>query len=240
MAPQTETTPFVVEDLFFPSPAGLLHGELVYPETSRLTGAAVIAGPHPLLGGNMHNNIVRVLGDGLAQNQFVSLRFNYRGVGRSQGPRIDLKKHLAQFWQTSHVTDEMDFYHDAQAAVDHLRQVTGPQLPLALIGYSFGCALLPSVQSKAQATVLVLIAPTVSKHDYASYLHMTDLPPLLVIAAEDDFASDTERLQAWFDQLPARNKLVRCQLDNHFFRGHETWLLDKVMEFLHEVWSEFP
>jgi len=72
-------------------------------------GAVVIAGPHPLLGGNMRNNVVRCLGDGLAEMGFLTLRFDYRGVGRSRGPQGDVTRHLAEFWKTSHAPGEMDF-----------------------------------------------------------------------------------------------------------------------------------
>ncbi len=104
----------------------------------------MLAGSHPLLGGNMHNNVVRGLGDGLAEGGWATLRFNYRGVGRSEGPRVDVARHMAEFWQTSHVRGEMDLWQDVQAAVEFLRSVIDPALPLALIGYSFGCALLPA------------------------------------------------------------------------------------------------
>jgi hypothetical protein len=46
----------------------------------------VLAGPHPLLGGTLHNNVVRGLGDGPARGGLATLRFNYRGVGQ---PRVN-------------------------------------------------------------------------------------------------------------------------------------------------------
>src|SRR5579864_8697768 len=135
----------VTENVWFRAGPYLLHGELAYPEAGSATGAVVFAGPHPLLGGNMGNNVVRCLGDGLAQSGRLTLRFDYRGVGRSQGPNVDVARHLAEFWRTSHAPGEMDFWQDVQGAVDFIRQ-TAPGLPLAVIGYSFGCALLPFVQ----------------------------------------------------------------------------------------------
>jgi alpha/beta superfamily hydrolase len=223
----------VAEDVQFPSGPHLLHGVLAYPETGRASGAVVLAGPHPLLGGDLNNNVVRGLGDGLAERGLLTLRFDYRGVGRSQGPRADVARHLAEFWQTSHAPGEMDFWQDVQAAVDFVRRV-GTGLPLALAGYSFGCALLPRVRVPGAPTALALVAPTVAKHDYGPFNSVRS--PLLVVTSEEDFAADAERLDRWFAALPMPRRLVRERRDNHFFRGHEGWLAETVFRFLDDHW----
>jgi alpha/beta superfamily hydrolase len=234
MQPVIESEPPIVEEIFFSSTGFRLHGELVYPENDRVLGAVVIAGPHPLLGGNMHNNVVRGIGDELARRQVVTLRFNYRGVGRSEGPRMDVIGNVAEFWKTSHVPDEMDLSHDVHGAIDCVRQAAGPDLPLALIGYSFGCALLPRLQLDVGSPALILLGPTIAKHDYDSYLEVNN--PKLVIASEDDFASDAARLQSWFNELTPPKRLIQKRFDNHFFRGHEAWLADTVFDFLRDQW----
>jgi alpha/beta superfamily hydrolase len=220
----------VVEEVLFPAGAYRLQGELAYAEANAPCGVAVLAGPHPLLGGNLHNNVVRGLGDGLAQRGLASLRFNYRGVGRSEGQIHDVARHLRQFWETSHVPEEADYWQDVQGAVAFARRAVGPELPLLLAGYSFGCALLPRVGAGEEAA-LVLIAPTLGKHDYEAYLSLRR--PVLVIASEDDFAAGAERLQDWFGRLPGPKQLVLQRRDNHFFRGHEDWLAETVCDFLH-------
>jgi alpha/beta superfamily hydrolase len=202
---------------------------LAYPEVGRARGAVVIAGPHPLLGGNMQNNVVRHLADGLAQQSLLTLRFDYRGVGRSEGPRIDVARQLADFWKTSHAPGEMDFWQDVQGAIECVQQSV-PRLPLVLVGYSFGCALLPCVHAGEDLVALVLIAPTVAKHNYDAFRAVTS--PLLVIASEDDFATDAERLEQWFGTLTMPRQLVQQRCDNHFFRGHEDWLIETVCQFL--------
>jgi alpha/beta superfamily hydrolase len=219
----------VSEDIRFQAGPYLLHGELAYPEAGRATGAVVLAGPHPLLGGNMRNNVVCRLGEGLAQQGMLTLRFDYRGVGQSEGPRVNTAGHLAEFWRTSHVPGEIDFWRDLQAAVELVRLAV-PGLPLALVGYSFGCALLPYVQPRNDLTALVLIAPTVARHDYGSFLSVQC--PLLVVASEDDFAADARQVDSWLDTLVMPRQMVRRQCDNHFFRGHEDWLLETLCRFL--------
>jgi alpha/beta superfamily hydrolase len=236
MPPASDTErPTVAETVHFASGPYRLHGELAYPEAGRPAGAAVLAGPHPLLGGNMDNNVVRALAAGLAERGLVTLRFDYRGVGRSEGPAVDVAAHLARFWETSHVPDEMAFAEDVQASAALVAEAA-PDVPRALIGYSFGCALLPYVRVPGPSCPRVLIAPTVGKHDYDPYRAVDG--PLLVIASEDDFATDCGRLRAWFDGLGAGRQLILRRFDNHFFRGHEGWLVEAVFAFLREHWGE--
>jgi alpha/beta superfamily hydrolase len=222
----------VVEGVEFPAGPYLLEGELAYSEDVEAPRGVVLAGSHPLLGGNMHNNVVRGLGDGLAECGWVTLRFNYRGVGRSQGPAIDMARHMAEFWATSHVTGEMDLRNDVQGAADFLRLVIGPRKPLVLIGYSFGCALLPSARLSEPPAAFVLIAPPLAKHDYSAFV--TVKSPLLVIVAENDFTTDPERLREWFGSLGMEKKLVQAPRGDHFFRGQESWLVETVAAFLQE------
>ena len=219
----------VTEDVFFMSDSYLLHGELTYPNTGNVNLAVVIAGPHPFLGGNIQNNVVKSVGNGLADHGAMTLRFDYRGIGRSQGPEIDLGEHLADFWKTSHVSGEMDFWKDVQAAADFIHQ-TDPFIPLVLIGYSFGSCLLPFVKAKGQLSRMILIAPTIVKHDYDFFKSV--VVPLLIIASEDDFATSSEQIREWFETLIMPKQLMLRKCDNHFFRGHESWLIDSTVEFL--------
>jgi alpha/beta superfamily hydrolase len=221
----------VVETVHFASEGYQLEGELAYGEDETPLGGVVLAGPHPLLGGTMHNNVIRSLGDGLAERGRPSLRFDYRGVGRSQGPAIDPADQFDRFWRTSHTDEEASCGLDLAAAVGFLRATLGDAAPLALVGYSFGCSLLPSAGA-SQSTPLVLIAPTPGVHDYAAFTAVPN--PLLVVVSENDFAVDAAELRRWFDGLRGPKRLIREQLDNHFFRGHEAWLVETVNAFLAE------
>jgi alpha/beta superfamily hydrolase len=220
----------VVETVQFRSGRWRLRGELVYGEDGAPVAAAVIAGPHPLLGGTMENNVVRGLGDGLARQGIAALRFDYRGVGASEGPATDVAARLAEFWQTSRVDDEAGYAEDFAAAVEFLRSAVGTKLRPTLIGYSFGCSLLATVPGASAETPLVLVAPTVGTHSYTSLAAAT--APKLVVAPECDFATDDAALLDWFGRLPAPKELLRPKLDGHFFRGHEAWLAATVAGFI--------
>jgi alpha/beta superfamily hydrolase len=234
MPPPCPPEELIVESVRIPAGAGRLEGELGYPATEPV-GMAVLAGPHPLLGGTVHNNVVRGLGDGLARCGLATLRFNYRGVGASDGAAADPAAQLTAFWQTSRAPDEVHYQADLVAARAFLRAAVGRDLPLALVGYSFGCTLLPAAVPPGDAgAALVLVAPTVGTHDYAGF--ETVGGPKLVIAPEDDFAADAAGLARWFAGLPGRTQLVRPRLDSHFFRGHEDWLVAIVGAFLDDEW----
>jgi alpha/beta superfamily hydrolase len=225
----------VVERVSFVAGPYRLDGELAYPDTDPPIGTAIVAGPHPLLGGNRQNNVVRGLGDGLAARGLATLRFDYRGVGGSEGPAVDVAEHMAQFWATGHVPDEMALAEDVRGAVAFLRRAAGAELPLALVGYSFGCALLPDVPLDGIARpVMVLVAPTLGKHDYEAYNSVSC--PVLAIASEDDFAAEAGKVRGWVDSLTSPARLILRRLDNHFFRGHEAWLAETVADFLAEQW----
>jgi alpha/beta superfamily hydrolase len=237
----------VVESVRFPAGPYWLEGELAYDDAGAPQGGLLIAGPHPLLGGHMDNNVVRGLGDGLARRGLVTLRFNYRGVGASEGPPVETAAHLARFWETSRVPDEEHHVDDLAAALDYLRSAAGDELPLALVGYSYGCSLLPRLASgavtahrcephrRAVTAPLILIAPTVGTHDYGGFEGLAN--PKLVVAPDGDFAADAGRLLGWFDGLREPKQLLRPRLDSHFFRGHEEWLTATVIDFLGEHWD---
>jgi alpha/beta superfamily hydrolase len=223
----------VAEVVSFQAGPYRLQGELTYPEEGRPAGAVVLAGPHPLLGGNMDNNVVRGLAAGLAERGLAALRFDYCGVGGSEGPRVTLAGHLAAFWQHSRLPDEPERRRDLAGAVDFL-SVACPGVPLALVGYSFGCSLLTHAAPPDIAVPLVLIAPTVGTHDLDA---LADLPhPKLVIAPEGDFAAGAAKQEAWLERLAGPKEVVRPRLDGHFFRGHEGWLVEAVSTFLGSQW----
>jgi uncharacterized protein len=234
MPPRSSEAALVVELVRIDSGSFVLEGELAYgDEPTR--GGVVLAGPHPLLGGTMTNNVVRALGDGVAEQGVATLRFNYRGVGNSTGPALDTVGHLAQFWRTSHVSEELGFCDDLIAAVAWMRRTLDTRCPLALIGYSFGCSLLPLVGADAFVP-LILVAPTVGTHDYETFGNLAN--PLLVIASEDDFSADASKLRHWFDSLRGPRQLVLGRYDNHFFRGHESWLVETIHAFVDDTWSK--
>src|SRR5438477_12618625 len=114
-----------IESLFIPGPAGRLEAILEEPADREPREAVLVCHPHPQHGGTMHNKVVYRLARGLRRAGAVVLRFNFRGVGRSQG-------------EHGHLTGEIE---DARAALGWL-QGRYPELPFALAGFSFGARVI--------------------------------------------------------------------------------------------------
>ena len=156
----------VLTPLALTGPAGALEAILKLPAgPPRL--AAVVAHPHPLYGGTMHNKVVYAAARRLEENGAAVLRFNFRGVGASRGlydqgrgERLDMLAALAEMRQRF------------------------PGLPLLAGGYSFGCFVALSAGADGSADLLLGLAPPVAHYDF-SYLHTSSLP-LAVISGDDD------------------------------------------------------
>ena len=74
----------IEQQIEFPGPAGLLEGRLGNESVAK-SSALIALHPHPLYGGSMHNNVVEAIVRAGQSCGFMTLRFNFRGVGRSEG-----------------------------------------------------------------------------------------------------------------------------------------------------------
>lgn len=179
-----------------PGPAG--HLECVIDEPAGAArGVAVLCHPHPVHGGTMDNKVIQTLARAFVQLGYRSVRFNFRGVGQSQGR-----------WDEG--VGEVD---DALAVVQAFRD---PVLPLALGGFSFGGYVASQVCARLAATApierLVLVGPATSTFDVAKVPDDT-----LVIHGEAD---DVVPLQATLDWArPQALPVVVLPGVGHFFHG---------------------
>src|SRR5262245_12832064 len=98
------TAQITLERVRIPVADGQLSGELAYPDGPPAF-ASVIVNPHPHMGGSMHNNLVTALADRVASHG-VTRRFDYRGVGESDGTRLDLADSLGEFWKTGKAPED--------------------------------------------------------------------------------------------------------------------------------------
>jgi alpha/beta superfamily hydrolase len=123
-------------------PAGPIEIALDSPPVPR--GVVVLCHPHPQHGGTLNNKVVQTLARAFVQLGYRAVRFNFRGIGASQG-------------QWDEGRGEID---DALAVIQSQRDVA---LPLALGGFSFG-GYVASVAAQRTAEVqrIVLIAPAVT------------------------------------------------------------------------------
>src|SRR5439155_17501983 len=128
-----------------------LEARLRLAESAR--GGLVVCHPHPLYGGDMDNPVVVRAAEVATESGLSTLRFNFRGVGRSSG---------------THDRGEGEG-HDLKAALEMLRNRLPPGRPLGLAGYSFGAWIAARVTaSGVPLTALCLIAPPLSMFDFGA------------------------------------------------------------------------
>lgn len=198
-----------------------LSGVLAYPFDSDIRGAALVAGPHPLMGGSLQNNVVRSVGRGLAAHGYVSLRFSYGGDGVSATS-------MQRFLQTGHAPEDPERAVEACAALRLLRSIC-PK-PLMLAGYSFGAAVIDQLVHDAKPSRLVLIGPTLRQHQFDTIQQSTINK--LIITGDNDFATPLELTHSWFAAAHEPKKLVTFAASEHFYRGCENQLVAEIIQWL--------
>lgn len=223
------------ESVRFPGAAGLLGGELAYPDDGKPAFAALVIGPHPYMGGTMRNALVAAVADELARAGGVSLRFDYAGTGVSPGRPIDVAASMAEFWHTGHAPEDAQRLGDAAAAAGCLAKLGVS--PLTVAGYSFGAAaawrLLAAGTVRIEAAAL--ISPTLARHDFAVPAGRWTPPALLVLHSQDDFCTPAQRVADWVAHLSAHVDYDCLEGGNHFFRGAEPDVARRVAGFMSRV-----
>jgi alpha/beta superfamily hydrolase len=190
-----------IESLFIPGPAGRLEALLEEPEDRDPIAAALVCHPHPLFGGTMHNKVVHRTARGLRHAGAVVLRFNFRGVNKSEG------KHDKGVGEVA----------DAQACLDVLRE-RYPQLPYSLAGFSFGSRVaLRLAQDHPQATRVIAIG--LPAHIPGTDA-LRDCPiPRVFIHSTHDTTCPPEPVREFYDSLAGDKRMIWIPGRDHFFAG---------------------
>lgn len=190
----------VLEDeqrLMIDGPAGRLEAR--YTPRSGARVLAVICHPNPLHGGSLQNKVVHTLLRAAVSYGAASLRFNFRGVGNSQG------EHASGF-------GEVD---DCLAAIDWLRGEAG-DLPLWLMGFSFGGYVAAAAASRLPEWPerLLLAAPSVVAQPFDALLPLGG-PVSVLVPAQDEVVPASAQRAMFADSMQAQ--LVEFADCGHFF-----------------------
>jgi alpha/beta superfamily hydrolase len=179
-------------------PAGVLEALLEDPggDAARF---AVICHPHPLHGGTMHNKVVFMLARTLQEQGMPTLRFNYRGVGRSAGSYDEGR-------------GETD---DALSVIAWGRQ-RWPAARLVLAGFSFGALVSLRAALLAGAEHLISVAPPVTR--IAEPVRRPDCHWLLIQGDADDLV-DCGEVLAWAGRFEPPPTVRVFAGGDHFFHG---------------------
>ena len=189
-----------IESHFLAGPAGRLEALFEEPDdqTPRLT--ALVCHPHPLYGGTLHNKVVYRIARGLRRAGAAVLRFNFRGVGASEGEHADMIGEI----------------EDARAALDWLRQ-RYPDLPFALAGFSFGAGVITRLGCPLRDPAFLMAVGYPTQRS-TEYFETCRVPKIFIQSTHDQFGPRPE-LEAVYAKLPDPKELIWIEAEDHFFRG---------------------
>ena len=168
---------------------------------SSMNGLAIICHPHPRHGGTMDNKVVTTLMRTYRDLGIHVLRFNFRGVGKSEGVFDNAVGELEDLlsvisWAKSHLTD----------------------CPILMAGFSFGSSIAARASYKVESLRhLTLVAPPVERYEYDR--DGVFQAPLCVIQGDQDELVVAQGVYDWVAQLHSSVELIRYPEAGHFFHG---------------------
>lgn len=185
---------------------GLLH------IGSRKNGV-VVTHPHPLYGGEMHSSIVSAVVSAYQEAGFGTLRFNFRGVGRSEGDYDEGRGEQ----------------EDVKAALHYLSEQGLTHIELA--GYSFGAWVnAAGLDRYPEIDRLVMVSPPVAFMDFSGLECHGKLR--LVISGSGDDIAPPHLIQEWLAEWNPDAQFRIIQGADHFYRGREEAVTRATFEFL--------
>ena len=201
----------------FAGPAGRLEALLEEPASRdgrTLRAAVVLAHPHPQYGGTLHSKVVYQASKALNELGCAVLRFNFRGVGASEGE-----------WAEGSGERE-----DFRAALD-LMASRYPAADLWTAGFSFGAwVAMTEGALDPRVSVLIGIAPPVGMHDFSAFKASTK--PKFLIHGERDQVSPLKAVYELYGQLHEPRELAVIDAADHVFDGKVSEVGDTIVELL--------
>lgn len=177
---------------------------------------AILGHPHSLHGGAMNNKVVTTLAKACREKGIPSLRFNFRGVGLSEGI---FDKGIG----------ESD---DLLLILSELRNIF-PGYEFILAGFSFGAYVTYRAACQSAVVSLISVAPAVNHGDFSEF---ASLPPKWdVLVANADEIVDLNAILAWHKTVKPTPTLHQFEETTHFFHGKLVELREKIKEILSEI-----
>jgi alpha/beta superfamily hydrolase len=189
-----------IESYLLDGDVGKIEALLEEPESAEASEACLVCHPHPLYGGTMHNKVVYRIARALRQSGAVVLRFNFRGVGRSQGTH-------------DHGAGELD---DARLLMDWLRS-RYPALPYSVAGFSFGSQIALRLGCSLQATRRIIAVGFPTKTENIDFLKTCATPKIFVQSTHDEHCPRQE-LETIYRDFADPKQIHWVEAADHFFR----------------------
>jgi len=197
-----------IESHLLDGPAGKLEAIVEEPDDQAPVEACVVCHPHPLHGGTMHNKVVHRMARGLRRHGTVVLRFNFRGVGRSEGKHDDGAGEI----------------HDARVALDWLR-ARYPHLPYSMAGFSFGSHVILNLGCALGDAARLIAVGFPTRAGAAAYLSSCTVPKFFITGTHDQYAPRAE-MEELYATVSEPKRMIWIEAGDHFFQG----ALDRLEE----------
>ncbi|PVH27953.1 alpha/beta hydrolase [Pararhodobacter oceanensis] len=208
-------------EVIFAGPDGRLEGRY-HPQPNRDAPLAIVLHPHPQFGGTMNNKVVYNLHYAFHEMGFSVLRFNFRGVGRSQGEYDQGVGELS----------------DAAAALDYLQSINSNTRHCWVAGFSFGAWIgMQLLMRRPDISGFVSVAPPANLYDF-SFLAPCPASGLIIngtadrVAPPKDVAGLVGKLH---EQKGITITHTEIEGSDHFFRDEEAHMnpmLDHVKTYV--------
>jgi hypothetical protein len=202
-----------MSSFFILGPSGKLEALRFSPEQPQADITCIICHPHPLHQGTMHNKVVTTLGKVCEQLRLHHIKFNYRGVGKSEGVYGDISGEV-----------------DDLLAVAEWVKTQRPQTVFWLFGFSFGGYIAAKGATLLPAQQLVTVAPAVSR---APFDTLEQIPcPWVVVQGETDEVVAPEEVFSFVQTRAEQPSVIKMPETSHFFHGRLNELRDLLLAYL--------
>lgn len=186
---------------FIPGELGKIEA-IEHTAPNPVNAILIMCHPHPLYQGSMNHKIVSTLCRAFSSVGVTSYRFNYRGVGQSEGV----------------YGEGLGESRDALSVVQAIQHLH-PQKKLILGGFSFGGYIAYHIAAEAQVSHLILIAPSVSNFKMIDLPEPTMLSTFSIIQGDADEIVPYEEVMAWLHTRKESFTLFKFGGAGHFFHG---------------------
>jgi len=200
----------------FVGAAGMLEGILLVPDafdSQNVSQVAILGHPHSLHGGTMQNKVVTTMAKTFQKNNIPSVRFNFRGVGQSEG-----------------TYDAGLGESEDMLLLTRLWLNEWPDTAIIYAGFSFGSYVAYRAASQQKHSLLLSVAPAVHYYDYQAF---TPRPhPWFIIQGEKDEVVSFEQVFQFATEAKPPIPLIRMPEASHFFHGKLLELASHIQQLL--------
>ncbi len=193
--------------------AGQIEAILSVPQEINYKYVALIGHPHSLQGGTMNNKVVTTMARVFKELGISSLRFNFRGVGQSEGV----------------YDDGIGESKDMLVLVNEWKQIN-PKATFIFAGFSFGSYVAYRAAAQCANSLLITIAPPVYHYDYREFHPYPN--PWLIVHGDEDEVVPAQLVHEFAQQSTPEIPLIRFADTTHFFHGKLVELKAELIHFI--------